>query len=240
MKKDISNISSMSTEDKIASVVNDYNDIASEYCDEFCGTEVYNGFIDKWLQTIGKGNILDVGCGGGNNCQYINQKEGFQAYGIDFSDGMIAEVRKRYPTVKIKKMDMTNITFPDQQFNGILSNCSLIHVPTELLAQTLQGFKRILEPNGKLLLIVLEGNGDEMVEEPYREGQGVYAYTKYFTPEEISRLLKDNGFRVDEIEKRKTESENELAGGELVVYASNERVQELKEGNHLMDEMELG
>lgn len=221
-------ISSMSTDEKKESVLRDYDDIASEYCEEFCGTKVYNGFIDKWLQTIQKGNILDVGCGGGNNCQYINEKEGFQAYGIDFSDGMITEARKRYPDVKIKKMDMTNITFPDEQFDGILSNCSLIHVPTELLGQTFQGFKRILKPNGKLLLIVLEGNGDEMVEEPYRECKGVYAYTKYFTAEEISKLLKDNGFKVDEIEKRKTESENELAGGELVVYESNERVQELK------------
>lgn len=236
MKKDVN---SMSTEEKTESVMRDYDDIASEYCNEFCDTEVYNGFIDKWLQTIQKGNILDVGCGGGNNCQYINEKEGFQAYGIDFSDGMIAEVRKRYPTVKIKKMDMTNITFPDQTFDGILSNCSLIHIPTELLSQTLQGFKRILKPKGKLFLIVLEGNGDEMVEEPYREGQDVYAYTKYFTAEEISKLLNDNGFRVDEIEKRKTESENELAGGELVVYASNERIQELKKGDSLKNEVEL-
>lgn len=137
-------------------------------------------------------------------------------------------------------MDMTNITFPDQTFDGILSNCSLIHIPTELLSKTLQGFKRILKPNGKLLLIVLDGNGEEMVEEPYREGQDVYAYTKYFTAEEISKLLNDNGFRVDGIEKRKTESENELAGGELVVYASDERIQELKKGNSPTNEMELG
>lgn len=232
-------VKEMATEEKALSVKRDYDDIASEYCDEFCNTEVYNGFIDKWLKTIQKGNILDVGCGGGNNCQYINEKEGFRAYGIDFSDGMIAEARKRYPSVKIKKMDMTNITFPDQTFDGILSNCSLIHIPTELLSQTLKGFKRILKPNGKLLLIVLDGNGEEMVEEPYREGQGVYAYTKYFTAEEISQLLNENGFRVDDIEKRKTESENELAGGELVVYASNQRIQEQKKGESSNNEIEL-
>ena len=218
MKKDLNN---MSTEEKSQSVIRDYNDIASEYCDEFCCTEVYNVFIDKWLQLMKKGIILDVGCGGGNNCQYINEKEGFEAFGIDFSDGMIAEARKRYPNVKIFKMDMTNVTFPDQTFDGILSNCSLIHIPTELLSQTIRGFKRILKPNGKILLIVLEGDGEEMTEEPYREGQDVYAYTKYFTSKEISKILNDNGFRVDSIERRKTESENELAGGELVVYASN-------------------
>ena len=162
MKKDVKKLS---TEEKSMSVMSDYNDIALEYCDEFCNIDVYNGFIDKWLQTMQKGNILDAGCGGGNNCQYINEKDGFQAYGIDFSDAMIAEARKRFPNVKIKKMDMTNISFPDQIFDGILSNCSLMHIPLELLSQTLQGFKRILKPKGKLLLIVLEGNGEEMVED---------------------------------------------------------------------------
>lgn len=221
MKKDADN---MSTKEKSESVMRDYNDIASEYCDEFCDTEVYNGFIDKWLKTIKEGNILDVGCGGGSNCKYINEKDGFQACGIDFSDGMIAEAKKRYPSVKINKMDMTNITFSDQTFDGILSNCSFIHIPTELLSQTLQGFKRILKQNGKLLLIVLDGTGEKMVEEPYRKGQDVYAYTKYFTEEEIYKLLNNNGFIVDRIEKRKIESKNELSGGELIVYASNESV----------------
>lgn len=231
MSKDVKKLS---VKEKSLSVMKDYDEIASEYCDEFCSTQVYNGFIDKWLQTMQRGSILDVGCGGGNNCQYINEKEGFQAYGIDFSEGMIAEAKKRYPNVKIKKMDMTNITFPDQTFDGILSNCSLIHIPTELIPQTLQGFKRVLKPTGKLLLIVLDGNGEEMTEEPYRQGQDVYAYTKYFTIDEIAQLLNDNGFKVDEIERRKTESENELAGGELVVYATNQRVQELKrESNNI-------
>ena len=237
MKKDVND---MTIEEKTESVLRDYDDIASEYCEEFCETKVYDTFIDKWLQTIQRGNILDVGCGGGNNCQYINEKDGFQAYGIDFSDGMIAEAKKRYPNVKIKKMDMTNITFPDQTFDGILSNCSLIHIPTELIPQTLQGFKRVLKTNGKLLLIVLDGNGEEMLEEPYREGQDVYAYTKYFTSEEISKLLNDNGFKVDAIEKRKTESENELAGGELIIYASNERIKEFKDEYNSATELEVG
>ncbi len=64
-----------------------------------------------------------------------------------------------------------------------------------------------------------------MTEEPYRQRQDVYAYTKYFTIDEIAQLLNDNGFKVDEIERRKTESENELVGGEIVVYATNQRVQ---------------
>ena len=221
-------ITKLTTKEKELSVLRDYDDIAQEYSDEFSDTPVYNGFIDKWLNAIKQGNVLDVGCGCGNNCQYINEKDGFKAYGIDFSDGMLLEAKKRFPNVKVKKMNMTELSFPDKSFDGILSNCSLIHIPTELIPQTLQGFKRILKPQGKLLLIVLDGEGEEMAEEPYRHGKDIYAYTKYFTEQELKILLKQAGFKVDEIERRKTESENELAGGELVIYASVERIQEIK------------
>ncbi len=210
----------LSTEEKLKSVEEDYNEIATEYCDEFCEADIYNIYIDKWLQIIKKGYILDAGCGGGNNCQYINEKDNFQATGIDFSDGMLNEAKKRYPKLNIEKMDMTNITFSDQTFDGILSNCSLIHIPTELIDQTLQGFKRVLKPNGKLLLIVISGNGEEMAEEPYRKGQDLYAYIKYFTKEEISKILNINSFNVDAIESRKSESENEFNDEELIIYAS--------------------
>lgn len=218
MKKYVENLS---IEEKLNSVIEDYNDIASEYCEEFCYTESYNAFIDKWLQIIQKGNILDAGCGGGSNCRYINEHNEFQACGIDFSDKMIEEAKNRYPSVEFQKMDMINITFPNQTFDGILSNCSLIHIPIELIPKTLQGFKRILKTNGKLLLIVLEGKGEKMVEEPYRQNQDRYVYTKYFTLEEIKKIVEDNGFRIDEIKKRKTDSINDLSTEELIVYATS-------------------
>lgn len=217
MKKDVN---SLTAEEKLESVVRDYNDIALEYCNEFCDIEVYNSVIDKWLQTIKKGYILDVGCGGGNNCQYINNKEEFNAYGIDFSEGMIKEARKRYPNIKVEKMDMCNLLFPNQTFDGILSNKSLIHIPTELVSQALKEFKRVLKNNGKLLLILSDGSGEEMVEEPYREGQNIYVYVKHYTVDEISLVLKENGFKINKVEKMKNTSKNAYSTGKIIVFAT--------------------
>ena len=174
------------------------------------------------LQTIQRGYILDVGCGGGNNCQYINNKDEFNAYGIDFSEGMIKQARKRYQNIKVEKMDMCNLSFQNQTFDGILSNKSLIHIPTELVSHVLKEFKRVLKYNGKLLLIVSDGSGEEIVEEPYREGQNIYVYVKHYTVDEISLVLKENGFKVDTVEKMKTISENGYTTGKIIIFATKE------------------
>lgn len=142
---------------------------------------------------------------------------------------MIEEANKRNPDCKISKMDMTNLTFDDNSFDGILSNCSLIHVPKELVNETLIGFKRVLKDNGGLLLILLEGNGEEMVEEPYRIGKEVYVYTKFYSIEEIIDLLHATGFSIVDIDIRETESDMELGGRELIIYSKNTTISEEKQ-----------
>ncbi|MBQ8737155.1 MAG: hypothetical protein IJY78_04935, partial [Bacteroidaceae bacterium] len=69
----------------------------------------------------------------------------------------------------------------------------------EELPKTLESFRRILKPNGKLLLILQEGNGEMMVEEPYRPG--VHIYMNYFSTEQIQELLKQYGFEVGYLTK---------------------------------------
>ena len=108
------NVKELTTQEKINSVIDDYNDIAIEYSEEF----------DK----------------------------------------------EKYPKGKFTIMDMTNIDYPDNTFDGIMANCSLFHIPEELLSQTMESFKIILKNNGKLFLILQEGHEQKMVEEPYRHG----------------------------------------------------------------------
>ncbi len=42
-------VNSLTEEEKLESVVRDYDDIALQYCNEFCDIEVYNAVIDKFL-----------------------------------------------------------------------------------------------------------------------------------------------------------------------------------------------
>ncbi len=214
-------VSSLTTEKKIKSVKDDYDDIPEDYAYEFYGDTSDNEFIDKFLSSLSGGDkVLDAGCGVGDDCEYMDKK-GFKAYGIDFSKGMLKEAKERYPQGRYWKADMTTIPFRDGLFDGILANCSLFHIPTELVGKALNEFKRVLKPGGKILLILLEGIGEQMVEEPYRPGK--YVYTKFYTREEITQLLTEHGFKVEDVAIQKTTSEGELGSGKLIVFAGRER-----------------
>ncbi len=213
-------VSSLTTEKKIESVITDYDDIPKDYANEFYGDTSDNEFIDKFLSSLSGDKVLDAGCGVGDDCEYMDKKR-FKACGIDLSEGMLREAKERYPQGKYIKADMTNIPCSDGFFDGILANCSLFHIPTELVGKALNEFKRVLKPGGKILLILLEGIGEQMVEEPYRPGK--YVYTKFYTREEITQLLTEHGFKVEDVAIQKTTSEGELGSGKLIVFAGRER-----------------
>ena len=201
---------------KIQSVIDDYNDIASQYAADFYDDATDNVYVDKFLASLSGKLILDAGCGVGEDCKYVEQK-GFKAIGIDFSKGMLDIARQKYPKGNFQLMDMSNIKFPSNTFDGIMSNYSLFHIPREQLKQVLSEFRRVLKEEGRILLILQEGTIEEMVDEPYRPG--VKLYMNYFTIESISKIVKENGFEIESYERENTTSEFELGESKLVVYA---------------------
>lgn len=217
---EIQNKRDLTVEEKKKGVIADYDDIAREYAEEFFYDTSDDKYIDFFLQSLEGKKVLDVGCGNGRDCKYILQK-GFDVNGIDLSIGMLEIAKERVPEGKFEVMDITNITYPENSYDGIISNCSLFHIPSEELPKTLESFARILKPNGKLLLILQEGLGETMVEEPYRKG--VHIYMNYFSVEQIQNLLSDYGFGISNIAKEEAPNEFELGNDKLIVLSNNEK-----------------
>ena len=208
----------LTIEQKKNYVIDDYNAIVQEYTEEFFDDKSDEKYIDQFLQSLEGKNVLDAGCGNGRDCKYINQK-GFKVKGIDLSKEMLVIAKKMVPKVDFEVMDITNITYSDNSYDGIISNCSFFHIPVEELPKTLNSFSKILKPNGKLLLILQEGLGEAMIEEPFRKG--VYIYINYFSVKQISELLLKHGFEIDSILKKESPNDLELGKGKLIVLSHN-------------------
>lgn len=208
----------LTIEQKKKYVIDDYNDIVQEYTEEFFDDKSDEKYIDQFLQSLEGKNVLDAGCGNGRDCKYINQK-GFNVKGIDLSKEMLVIAKKMVPKVDFEVMDITNITYSDNSYDGIISNCSFFHIPVEELPKTLNSFSKILKPNGKLLLILQEGLGEAMIEEPFRKG--VYIYINYFFVKQISELLLKHGFEIDSILKEESPNDLELGKAKLIVLSHN-------------------
>jgi ubiquinone/menaquinone biosynthesis C-methylase UbiE len=135
--------------------------------------------------------ILDAGCGAGVPVSEFLITSGFDVTGIDFSGNMIKLARKNVPEGEFTKMDMTQLGFYDNSFDGLTAFYSIIHVPRQKHISLFRSFHRILKPDGVMLICM---GPDEW------EATGVYCGTEMFwshySPEKSLRLVNDAGFQV--------------------------------------------
>ena len=97
----------------------------------------------------GKGPILDVGCGDGF-WWTLRKQDNREVYGIDISATEIAQAKTRINAA------LTDVSrerpFPGTEFEEIIGNCSLEHVPD--IDSALLNLRKAAAPNGRLLMFV--------------------------------------------------------------------------------------
>ena len=170
-----------------------YNEIASEYSNEFKDYKLDNQFIDQFLGAFNEGNILDAGCGDGRDCRYINAK-GFKVTGIDFSEQLLNLAKKENDNIEYINMDMTNLSFAEEIFEGIVSIYSLHHVPQNEMFKTLEGFNKVLKTKGRLLIIVRDGDGEKIVDDTFKPG--LKNFVNYIKKDDLVKLLNNTKFNI--------------------------------------------
>jgi ubiquinone/menaquinone biosynthesis C-methylase UbiE len=137
--------------------------------------------------------ILNVGCGDGRDNIHI-EKNGAKAIGIDLSEGMLQEARKLYPEGDFRKMDMRELLFEDEYFDGIWASGSIYHVPKSEFGKILREFARVLKSDGILSLNFKLGTGEGMESNPKSYG-GSPRYFAYYTEKEMKSIIEDLGFK---------------------------------------------
>jgi ubiquinone/menaquinone biosynthesis C-methylase UbiE len=141
----------MNGRDSESIVENGYDDIASTYHeqrDKFKSNELLARFSS--LLPPG-GDVLDAGCGAGVPVARFLVDAGFKVTGVDVSSSMLKLARTHVPGANFFKMDMRQLEFSADCFDGICAFYSLFHVPRDEHLQILIGFNRLLRQNGILL-----------------------------------------------------------------------------------------
>lgn len=179
-------------DDKNKLAIDTYNLIASEYDNEF-GTDYSDApYIDKFLESLNGKEILDIGCGLGNLTNYMNE-HGFNVIGIDLSDEMLKIAKSKYKHITFKKMDMREINI-DKQFDGISLLYSLFHLTKMEVEIVLPKYYNLLKENGKMLVILQDGDGEKVVKEPLNKNLSMFV--NYYNLEEITNILKKHNFNI--------------------------------------------
>lgn len=152
-------------------------------------------------------NILDIGCGGGQNLLNLSIKfKNSMLFGIDHSPTSInlssqtcKDIKKR---VFLEVSDVHKMSFSDNKFNLITAFETLYFWKNLDIA--FNEIKRVLKKDGKFM-IFLEGTTKQTLEKWENLGEGIKLKNK-LNPTEIKEILNENGFlNVEIYQKDKSE-----------------------------------
>lgn len=102
--------------------------------------------------------VLDVCTGTATNAIAIaSQKKGTKVFGIDLSSNMLKVGREKIKkrnllNVRLYQMDATKLKFKNNSFDKILISLVLHEVNEELASKILKEVKRVLKPDGEIII----------------------------------------------------------------------------------------
>lgn len=179
-----------------------FNKIAPLYVELTFG-KISQFELNEFISMLPKdAKILDAGCGSGRDVQYL-MDYGLNVVGIDLSEGIINEAKKKVPEGDFKIMDIRNMTFEDNSFDGIWCCVTLCNLRRAELQKTLREFRRILKPKGSLYISIKEGEGEKVInDEKYNN---LPLHFTYYKKEEMEKNLKEFNFNI--VKSYKSEGE---------------------------------
>ena len=172
--------------------VKTYNKLGQKYSNAVANAspKAMTSFIKRLKKNS---RILDVGCAGGRDMKIFNEK-GFTAVGIDVSNALLKIAKKEAPKGKFFKMDVLELKFPKNYFDGVWADAVLIHLTKKDLPKALKNIYETLSDRGIFYASFKYGQGEKLVKEkPFTNDARFYSYYK---KQELEHLLKKSGFKI--------------------------------------------
>ncbi|WP_375504896.1 class I SAM-dependent DNA methyltransferase [uncultured Jatrophihabitans sp.] len=176
-----------------------YDAVAEVYAARFPSTEpeqpIDLAMIDHFLSVLpaGGAQVLDSGCGTGRMSRYVSDR-GCRVRGVDLSPGMIAVARREHADISTQVASITDLPFPDAEFDGVLLWYSVIHIADEDLPAVFREARRVLRPGGFALIAFQSGQGSRDVGGGFRAlGYDVRLTRFHRTADDVAEMLASAG-----------------------------------------------
>jgi ubiquinone/menaquinone biosynthesis C-methylase UbiE len=156
--------------------------------------------MDIFAASLRGSKVIDAGCGGGRDTYNLLRAQ-LNVIGVDFAPKIIEQAKKSYPDAEdhFMEMDVTNLTFPGESYDGIWCRAVLLHLPPDNARQALNSFYRVLKPDGQLFLRTMNTRRREQYEAKERfniEEDNIveFRYFKTYEASEVEEMLRTAGF----------------------------------------------
>jgi len=150
--------------------------------------------IKKLLNAKKGETILDLGCGKGQFCKYLNSKR-VKTYGIDPLKKEILLAKKIQPKkIKFQIASGEKLPFINRKFDKVVSVCVLEHTNDD--KKVLKEVNRVLKKNGTFVLSVDTLNNKHISEKYKKYHFKEYHVNYLYNKEKIIKIMNDNKFKV--------------------------------------------
>ena len=161
--------------------------------------------IDNHIKLSGNEDVLDIGCGGGQNIANFLKRTNGKVCGIDYSPASVSKSLKKNKKAVLKKRskivqaDVSVIPFEDKTFD-LVTAFETIYFWEDII-NNFKEVKRVLKPNGKFMVCnessKMEGN---------ERWTNILENMRIYTAEEIVDMMLQAGFiDIETYQKAKTQ-----------------------------------
>jgi SAM-dependent methyltransferase len=182
-----------------------YDRVAENYTRQFRNEMDKKPFDRKMLEWLaekvdGLGIICDMGCGPGQIAGYLHHC-GVNVCGIDLSEEMVRQAKKLNPHIPFQQGDMFNLAdVANNSYGGIAAFYAIVNLPRSSVVTALQELRRVLRPNGVLLLAFHVGTETKHVERFLDTDVSMDFF--FFGTEEVKDYLRTAGYELEEVIER--------------------------------------
>lgn len=181
-----------------------YDRLATEYARRIYSELEHKPFdrrqLDNFAHLIPTNDVVaDLGCGPGQVAGYLRDR-GVNAFGLDLSFEMLLEARRLNPDIVFVEADMLALPFASNQLGGVTAFYSIIHLDRDLLIDAFSELIRVLRNDGFALIAF--HSGSDVVHTVELWGHQVDLDATFFTTEEVTRQLRELGFKIESAEER--------------------------------------
>jgi SAM-dependent methyltransferase len=207
--------------DPTDSIRESYDRLAEEYArrifDELQHKPLDRELLDRFArETNGRGDVCDMGCGPGHVARHLRDA-GASVFGLDLSPRMLEQARKLNPDIPFREGNMMSLDIADGTLAGIAAFYAIVNIPRQSLALAFREFRRVLRPEGLLLLAF--HMGEEIIREEELWGQKISMNFLFFQPSEIRISLEAAGLPVEEVVEREPYPDVEYPSRRAYIFA---------------------
>jgi SAM-dependent methyltransferase len=160
--------------------------------------------IRKDLLPLAQGNVLEIGVGPGVNFVHYDPAKVAKLYALEPNPGMIrmAEQQRSRTKLNIEFVDLPGERLPleDNSVDTIVSTFTLCTIPG--VSEAIQGLRRVLRPEGKLIFFEHGLAPDPDVRRWQRRTEPLFqwAFEGCHVTRDIPTLLKQGGFQIEQMD----------------------------------------